>query len=46
MAVAHGKCLSVEDYYTKSTTMNWLLHADELIDEANEIARRLGRFNS
>ncbi|KAA6369701.1 MAG: putative Kinesin-II 95 kDa subunit, partial [Streblomastix strix] len=43
LAVAHGKVNTVEEYIQKTRTMSWLLHADEIVDEANSIAQALGR---
>ncbi|KAK2948018.1 putative Kinesin-II 85 kDa subunit [Blattamonas nauphoetae] len=43
MAIAAGKCRSVEEFMDKDGTKLALLNADMLIDEANEIAQKLGR---
>ncbi|KAK2959391.1 putative Kinesin-II 85 kDa subunit [Blattamonas nauphoetae] len=43
MAVAAGKCRNVAEFFDKDGAKLALLHADMLIDEANEIARKLGR---
>ncbi|KAA6402677.1 MAG: hypothetical protein EZS28_001794 [Streblomastix strix] len=39
LAIAHGKVNTVEEYIQKTRTMSWLLHADEIVDEANSIAQ-------
>eukprot|EP00770_Monocercomonoides_exilis_P008928 MONOS_8883.1-p1 / transcript=MONOS_8883.1 / gene=MONOS_8883 / organism=Monocercomonoides_exilis_PA203 / gene_product=unspecified product / transcript_product=unspecified product / location=Mono_scaffold00348:44116-46098(-) / protein_length=661 / sequence_SO=supercontig / SO=protein_coding / is_pseudo=false len=43
LAVANGKAASAEEYLKKQKTIGWLMHADDVIDEANEIAQTLQR---
>ncbi|KAK2961148.1 putative Kinesin-II 85 kDa subunit [Blattamonas nauphoetae] len=43
MAVARGSCQSVQEWLNKEKAMSWLMHADEVIDEANELAEAMGR---
>eukprot|EP00770_Monocercomonoides_exilis_P008802 MONOS_8758.1-p1 / transcript=MONOS_8758.1 / gene=MONOS_8758 / organism=Monocercomonoides_exilis_PA203 / gene_product=unspecified product / transcript_product=unspecified product / location=Mono_scaffold00339:12286-14262(-) / protein_length=659 / sequence_SO=supercontig / SO=protein_coding / is_pseudo=false len=43
LAVANGKASSAEEYLKKQQTIGWLMHADDVIDEANEIAQTLQR---
>jgi len=43
LAVAHGRVASVEEYDQSDARANLMMKVDDLIDEANEIAKTLGR---